>query len=69
MPSLSKFLALEGNIRVLALQTLISQLGFGMLVVVWQPYMLSVGLSVVDLGIIQSLINFSTAAGKTAYTR
>ncbi len=43
MPSLSKYLALEGNIRVLALQTLISQLGFGMLVVVWQPYMLSVG--------------------------
>lgn len=63
MPSLSKYLALEGNIRVLALQTLISQLGFGMLIVVWQPYMLSVGLSVVDLGIIQSLINFSTAAG------
>ncbi len=63
MPSLSKYLALEGNIRVLALQTLISQLGFGMLIVVWQPYMLSVGLTVVDLGIIQSLINFSTAAG------
>ena len=63
MQSLSKFLALEGNIRVLALQTLISQLGFGMLIVVWQPYMLSVGLSVVDLGVIQSLINFSTAAG------
>ena len=34
-----------------------------MLIVVWQPYMLSVGLSVVDLGVIQSLINFSTAAG------
>jgi MFS family permease len=63
LPSLSRYLALEGNIRVLAIQTLISQLGFGMLIVVWQPYMLSVGLSVVDLGIIQSLINFSTAAG------
>jgi MFS family permease len=63
VPSLSKFLALEGNIRVLALQVLISQLGFGMLVVVWQPYMLSVGLTVLDLGIIQSVINFSTAAG------
>ncbi len=63
MQSLSKYLALEGNIRVLALQTLISQLGFGMLMVVWQPYILSVGLSVVDLGIIQSVINFSTAAG------
>ncbi|MCX6648018.1 MAG: MFS transporter [Candidatus Bathyarchaeota archaeon] len=63
MSSLSRYLALEGNIRVLALQTLISQLGFGMLVVVWQPYMLSAGLTVVDLGLIQSVINFSTAAG------
>ncbi|MGD0802779.1 MAG: MFS transporter [Candidatus Bathyarchaeia archaeon] len=63
MPSISKYLALEGNIRVLALQILISQLGFGMLIVVWQPYILSLGLSMVDLGIIQSLINFSTAAG------
>jgi MFS family permease len=63
MQSLGKYLALEGNIRVLAVQTLISQLGFGMLMVVWQPYILSVGLSVVDLGIIQSVINFSTAAG------
>jgi MFS family permease len=63
VPSISKYLALEGNIRVLALQILISQLGFGMLIVVWQPYILSLGLSMVDLGIIQSLINFSTAAG------
>ncbi len=63
MSSLSKYLALEGNIRVLALQTLVSQLGFGMLVVVWQPYILSLGLAVVDLGVVQSVINFSTAAG------
>ena len=63
MASISRYLALEGNIRVLALQTLVSQLGFGMLVVVWEPFILSLGLSVVDLGIIQSVINFSTAAG------
>jgi MFS transporter, DHA1 family, multidrug resistance protein len=63
MQRLSRYLALEGNIRVLAIQTFISQLGFGMLVVVWQPYILSLGLTVVDLGIVQSLINFSTAAG------
>jgi MFS family permease len=61
--SISKYLALEGNIRVLAVQILISQLGFGMLIVVWQPYILSLGLSMIDLGVIQSLINFSTAAG------
>jgi MFS transporter, DHA1 family, multidrug resistance protein len=63
MPSLSKYLALEGNIRVLAIQTLVSQIGVGMLVVIWQPYILSLGLTVVDIGIVQSLINFSTAAG------
>lgn len=63
MPSLSKYLALEGNIRVLAIQTLVSQLGVGMLVVIWQPYILSLGLTVVDIGVVQSLINFSTAAG------
>jgi MFS family permease len=63
MSSLGKFLALEGNIRVLAIQTLISQVGFGMLIVVWQPYILSTGLTVLDLGVIQSLINLSTAAG------
>jgi MFS family permease len=63
MPSLSKYLALEGNIRVLAIQTLLSQLGFGMLIVVWQPYILSLGLKVVDLGAVQSVINLSTAVG------
>ena len=56
-------LALEGNIRVLAVQILVSQLGFGMFYVIWQPYILSTGLSVVDLGIVQSVINLSTAAG------
>jgi MFS family permease len=63
LSKLSKYLALEGNIRVLALQTLVSQLGFGMLIVVWQPYILSLGLTVVDLGIVQSVINLSTTAG------
>jgi len=61
--SLARHLALEGNIRVLALQTLISQLGFGMFYVIWQPYVLSTGVSVVGLGIIQSIINLSTAVG------
>jgi MFS family permease len=56
-------LALEGNIRVLAVQTLISQLGFGMFYVIWQPYILSTGVRVVDLGVVQSVINLSTAAG------
>ncbi len=56
-------LALEGNIRVLALQTLVSQLGFGMFYVIWQPYILSTGVSVVSLGVVQSAVNLSTAVG------
>jgi MFS family permease len=63
MASLSRYLALEGNIRVLAVQTLVSQLGFGMLLVVWQPFLLRLGLTVVDLGVVQSIINLSTAVG------
>ena len=56
-------IALEGNIRALALQTLISQVGFGMFYVIWQPFILSTGATVADLGVIQSLINLVTAAG------
>jgi len=59
---LEKF-ALEGNIRALALQTLVSQAGFGMFLVIWQPLILSTGATVAQLGAIQSLINLVTAAG------
>ena len=67
MKSMSRILALEGNIRVLAFQTLLSQLGFGMFYVVWQPYIISTGVSMVELGLLQSVINISTAAGLLAW--
>jgi MFS family permease len=67
MRSVAKYLALEGNIRVMAVQSLVSALGFGMFFVVWQPYILSTGVSVVDLGVVQSVINLSTAAGLIAW--
>ena len=63
MESLSRSLALEGNIRVLAAQTLISQLGFGMFYVIWQPYLLSTGIDIGQLGVIQTMINVSTGLG------
>ena len=63
MKSLSKHLALEGNIRVLAVQTFVSQIGLGMFYVIWQPYMLSTGITVSQLGLIQTMINVSTALG------
>ena len=67
MSSISRYLALEGNIRVLAVQTLLSQLGFGILDVVWQPYILSTGVRVAELGVIQSIINLSSASGLLAW--
>lgn len=63
MKSVSKYLALEGNIRVLATQTFISQIGLGMFFVIWQPYMLSTGITVGQLGVVQTMINISTALG------
>jgi MFS family permease len=63
MQSILKYLAIEGNIRVLAIQNLISQLGFGMVYVVWQPYILSTGVSVTFLGFVQTVISFSTMIG------
>jgi MFS family permease len=63
MSFLSKHLALEGNIRVLAIQLLVSQIGLGMVMVIWQPYILSQGFSVVELGFVQSVSNLASAAG------
>ncbi len=63
MQSLGRYLALEGNIRVLAVQTLVSQIGFGMFYVIWQPYLLSTGITVRQLGFIQTMINISTSLG------
>ena len=63
MKSLSQSLALEGNIRVLAVQTFVSQIGLGMFYVIWQPYLLSTGITVGQLGLVQTMINISTALG------
>jgi len=64
---LGRHLALEGNIRVLAVQIIVSQFGFGMFYVVWQPYILSTGVSVVSLGVVQSVINLSSASGSIVW--
>ena len=63
MERISHFLALEGNIRVLAVQTFLSQIGLGMFYVIWQPYLLSTSITVTQLGFIQMIINISTTLG------
>jgi MFS family permease len=63
MNKLKENIYLQGNIRVLAIQTLVSQIGFGMFYVIWQPFILSTGASITELGIIQSIINIVTVIG------
>lgn len=63
MQAISKYLALEGNIRILAVQTFISQIGLGMFYVIWQPFLLSTGITVSQLGLVQTMMNVSTAMG------
>ena len=52
---------------MLAAQALISQIGFGMFYVIWQPYLLSTGISIGQLGVIQTMINVSTGLGLLAW--
>jgi len=63
LEKISRFLALEGNIRFLAVQTLLGQIGLGMFYVIWQPYMLSTGITLGQLGLVQSMISVSTGLG------
>jgi MFS family permease len=63
MSALLRSLGIEGNIKVMVAQTLVGMIGFGAIFAIWQPYVLSTGLTVVDIGLIQSLLNLSTAAG------
>lgn len=63
MEKISRFLALEGNIRVLAAQTLLGQIGLGMFYVIWQPYLLSTGITLSQLGVVQMTISVSTGLG------
>jgi MFS family permease len=67
LKSISRALALEGNIRVLVAQTVVSQIGFGMFYVIWQPYLLSTGIGIGQLGVIQTMINISTGLGLLAW--
>jgi MFS family permease len=63
MGAIRRYIILEGNIKALAFQMFVSQIGFGMVYTVWQPFILSTGLSVSKLGLIQSVINTTTALG------
>jgi MFS family permease len=63
MCAMFRSFGIEGNIKVMAAQTIVGMIGFGALFAVWQPYALSTGITVFELGLIQSVINLSTAVG------
>jgi MFS transporter, DHA1 family, tetracycline resistance protein len=63
MSALLRSLGIEGNIKVMVAQTIVGMVGFGAIFALWQPYVLSTGLTVVDIGLIQSVLNLSTTAG------
>jgi len=47
---LGRALALKGNIRVLTVEATVTAMFYGMLFVIWQPYVLSLGASMTVLG-------------------
>ena len=54
-------LALTGNIRILALESFLSQISAKMLGVVWQPFVLSLGASMAVLGGLESIRSLTSA--------
>jgi DHA1 family multidrug resistance protein-like MFS transporter len=53
---LAEGLALKGNIRVLTLQAMITATFYGMLFVIWQPFVLTLGASMAVLGGLSALL-------------
>ncbi len=57
------------NIQLLVLQSIIIQFCFGMLLVIWQPYLVSLGTTFTQLGTIQAVITIFTALGSLIWGR
>ena len=57
------------NLQLLALQAVVTQFCYNMLLVVWQPYMISHGTSFTQLGTIQTVITIFTGLGSLIWGR
>jgi len=66
---LRRFLRGNRNIQLLMLQAVVTQLCFGMFMVVWQPYIIELGGSFTQLGLIQVVITVFTGVGSLAWGR
>ncbi len=56
-------LALSENVNAMAVRSLVTELFFGMFYVVWQPYVISLGATLPQLGLIQGVMILSAALG------
>jgi MFS family permease len=57
------------NLKLMAIQAMITQACFGMFNVVWQPYLLDLKTTFPQLGLIQGLVTFFTAVGAILWGR
>jgi len=53
---IARALALEKNIKVLVVESILLSLSFGMFIVIWQPFVLSLGASMAALGMLGAII-------------
>ena len=57
------------NVQILMLQAVVTQLCFGMFTVFWQPYVIDLGASFTQLGLIQVVITVFSSVGALAWGR
>ena len=62
-------LSLGVNIRVMALRALITEACFGMFYVVWQPYVIELGATLPQLGLVQGVMMMFAAVGSLVWGR
>lgn len=69
LDELRQTLALGGNIRTMAVRALIAEACFGMFYVVWQPYLLELGATLPQLGLVQGVMILFAAVGSLLWGR
>jgi MFS family permease len=69
LQELRRTLALGVNIRIMALRALITEACFGMFYVVWQPYVIELGATLPQLGLVQGVMMLFAAVGSLAWGR
>jgi len=62
-------LSLSENVRAMAIRSLVTELFFGMFYVVWQPYVIELGATLPQLGLVQGIMILFAAAGSLLWGR